>query len=118
MRPSMNIPFYRLKPWIFSAILAAVQCMALYSTIPYFVEYSPGNSSDAKLGTFLVIWFTIFVYIIQLFIPTPLLIARLKELGHKFWTARDLGVFLPLLVGPGFLLLLYVNFPQHFLAFR
>lgn len=117
MPPSKNIPFYRLKSWIFSAALAALQCMALYATVPYFVEYQPSNASDQKLIVAAAFCLAILAYLFQLIIPTPLLVVRLKELGHKFWTARDLGVFLPLLVGPAFFLLLYVTFPQHFLAF-
>jgi len=106
----MNIPFYRLKPWIFSAILAAVQCMAFHAGASYFIEYASYNTSDEKMGAFLALCFAVFVYIILLIIATPLLIIRSKQLGHKFGTSRDFMLFLPLIVGSVSLLLLFPAF--------
>lgn len=106
MQSSKNIPFYRLKSWIFSALLAVLQCMAWLAGAPYFLEGSFGTS-DEIMGAFLAFSFAIFVYIIHLIIVTPLLVARLKDVRHKFGTTRDFWVFLPLIIPSAFFLLLF-----------
>ena len=106
MRASVGIPFYRQGIWIFSATLTVVQCMAWLAGAPYFLEGS-FSASDEIMGAFFAFSFAILVYIIHLIIVTPLLVARLKKLGHKFGTTRDLWVFLPIIIPSAFFLLLF-----------
>jgi hypothetical protein len=119
MNGSRDIKIYQQASWRFSAILAALQCLALLVTIPYFAKYadSPYNATDEKLGAFLAIMFAVLVYLVQLVATTPFLVMRCKASGHRFGTRRDFLIFLPLLVGPAFFLLLFAAFTQHFVAF-